>query len=250
MNCVNCNSPIEDGAKFCNVCGAAQPAPAPEQPQADRTQYTAEPQAAPAQPQYAQGQYTQPQYSQPQYTQQQYYAAPGYNQTQGQQYAQGPYYAAPVYNQAQGQQYAVPGQYVNGGRTAPALQLPTVRGLLKFIFLGLITLGIYDIVIMSRIATEINIVASRSDGKRTMPFFAMLLLSPFTLGIYSFVWIHGFSNRVGDEVRRRGFDYKFGASTFWLWGVLGSLILVGPYIYCHKLLKSMNMINGSYNIYG
>ena len=132
----------------------------------------------------------------------------------------------------------------------PRIQLPTKRGLGKMIFLGLLTLGIYPIVIWSRIVTELNIVASRYDGKRTMPYFAACMLAPITLGIYAWVWIHNFCNRIGDELRRRGIDYKFGASTFWLWGMLGSLIIVGPFIFTHKLMKSMNLINADFNIRG
>ena len=132
----------------------------------------------------------------------------------------------------------------------PRIQLPTKRGLGKMIFLGLLTLGIYPIVIWSRIVTELNIAASRYDGKRTMPYFAACMLAPVTLGIYAWVWIHNFCNRIGVELQRRGIDYKFGASTFWLWGVLGSLIIVGPFIFTHKLMKSMNLINADFNIRG
>lgn len=49
---------------------------------------------------------------------------------------------------------------------------------------------------------------------------------------------------------RRGIAYDFDASTFWLWGVLGSLIVVGPFIYTHKLLKAMNLLAANYNIRG
>lgn len=133
---------------------------------------------------------------------------------------------------------------------APRIQLPTKRGLGKMFFLGLLTLGIYPIVIWSRIVTELNIVASRYDGKRTMPYFAACALAPFTLGIYGLVWIHNMCNRVGGELQRRNIDYSFGASTFWLWGVLGSLIIVGPFIFTHKLMKSMNLINADFNVRG
>lgn len=133
---------------------------------------------------------------------------------------------------------------------ALALQLPTNRSLLKMIFLSLITLGIYGIVVQSRISSEINFTASRYDGKRTIPLLAAIWLATPTLGIYTFVWNHKFANRVGNELKRRGYTYKFSASDFWLWNILGSLIIVGPFVYCHKLMKSMNMINASYNIYG
>lgn len=136
------------------------------------------------------------------------------------------------------------------GKYLPRLKLPTARGLGKMIFLGILTLGIYPVVIWSRIVTELNIAASRYDGERTMPYFAMVMLSPFTLGIYAFVWMHKFCRRIGEELQRRGLNYKFGPSTFWLWNILGSLIVVGPFIFLHKLMKSMNKINADFNTNG
>ena len=133
---------------------------------------------------------------------------------------------------------------------APALQLKSDRGLLKFVLLTILTFGIYGIVTYSHISEELNIVASRYDGQRTMHYMLMTLLAPFTLGIYGLVWMHKLTKRVGAEVKRRGYDYQFGVKDFWLWNVLGSFIIVGPFIYCNKLLKSMNMINASYNYYG
>ena len=118
------------------------------------------------------------------------------------------------------------------------------------IVLGILTLGIYPTVIWSRIVTELNIAASRYDGKRTMPYFAMLMLTPLTLGIYAFVWMHKLCHRIGDELDRRELGYSFGPGTFWLWGILGSLIIVGPFIFTHKLMKAMNRINGDFNTRG
>jgi len=128
------------------------------------------------------------------------------------------------------------------------LQLPTKRGLGKMVFLGILTLGIYPMVIWSRIVTELNLAACRYDGKRTMPYFGMLMLSGITLGIFPLVWMHKFCSRIGAELSRRRLDYEFGAKTFWLWGVLGSLIIVGPFIFVHKLMQSMNRINADFNI--
>ena len=117
-------------------------------------------------------------------------------------------------------------------------------------FLGILTLGIYPVVIWSRIVTELNIVASRYDGKRTMSYFGMVMLAPITLGIHPLVWIHKFCRRIGDELNRRHLDYTFGPAAFWLWCVLGSLILVGPFVFTHKLMKSMNLLNADFNVKG
>lgn len=135
--------------------------------------------------------------------------------------------------------------------TAPVGQLKTNRGLLKFILLSLITFGIYGIVVMSAVSSDINTIASRYDGKKTTHYCLMaFVFSWLTLGIAPIVWSHKISARIGGELSRRGISYSFGAGSFWGWNVLGSLIVVGPFIYLHKLLKAMNLLSKHYNTYG
>ena len=76
------------------------------------------------------------------------------------------------------------------------------------------------------------------------------LLGPITCGIFSIIWMHGISQRIGDAARARNVNTDFGAGTFWLWNVLGSMIVVGPFIYLHKLFKAMNLLSADYNING
>ena len=72
---------------------------------------------------------------------------------------------------------------------APAAQLKTNRSLAKFILLGIITFGIYPLVIMCGVSQDINIVASRYDGKKTMHFaLVAFIFSWLTLGILPIVW--------------------------------------------------------------
>ncbi len=156
---------------------------------------------------------------------------------------------APVYEAVPARQFA-PAQPAGATPKAPRLQLPVKRSLTKMFFLGLLTLGIYPTVIWSRIATELNITASRHDGERTMPYFAMLALAPLTLGIYALVWNHNFCRRVGQELRRRKLDFTFDVSDYWLWGILGTLIIAGPFVYTFKLMRAINQINGDYNVNG
>ena len=104
---------------------------------------------------------------------------------------------------------------------------------------------------MSNVSTDINTIASRYDGKKTMHYCLVLFIfSWLTLGIVPLVWNHKISDRIGAELTRRGIDYQFGAGTFWGWGILGSLILVGPCIYTHKLLTAMNRLSADYNVNG
>ncbi len=135
--------------------------------------------------------------------------------------------------------------------TAPVGQLKTNRSLLKLILLSIITLGIYGIVVMSSVSTDINVIAGRYDGKKTMHYCLVLFIfSWLTLGIVPLVWNHRLANRIGGELNRRGIAYSFGAGTFWGWGILGAVIVVGPFIYLHKLLKSMNLLSENYNVNG
>ncbi len=135
--------------------------------------------------------------------------------------------------------------------TAPAVQLKTNRGLLKYVLLGLITFGIYPIVVMSGISSDINMIASKYDGKKTMHFCLLFFIfAGLTLGIAPIVWYHRISARIGKELARRGIGYSFGAGSFWGWNVLGSLIGVGPFIYLHKLCKAMNKLAADYNVNG
>lgn len=118
---------------------------------------------------------------------------------------------APQYQQPYGQQFY-----------GPVRQLNTRRGLLKLILLSIITFGIYPFVFFSGISEDINLIASRFDGKKTMHYCLMaFIIGPLTFGIGFIVWFHNLSSRMGNELARRGIAYSFGASdycgygTFW-----------------------------------
>ena len=133
----------------------------------------------------------------------------------------------------------------------PVAQLKTNKGLLKTILLSLITFGIYPLVVMSAVSNDINIVASRYDGKKTMHYcLIVFIFSWLTFGIAPIVWMHRIYARIGNELKRRGIAYSVGAGTFWGWGVLGSFIVVGPFIAMHKLFKGMNLLSADYNVKG
>lgn len=135
--------------------------------------------------------------------------------------------------------------------TAPVAQLKTNRGLIKLILLSLITFGIYPLVLWSSVSNDINTIATRYDGKKTTHYLLMaFVFSWLTFGIAPFVWSHKISARIGNELKRRGIGYSFGAGTFWGWNILGAFIGIGPLVYTHKLLKAMNKLSEHYNVYG
>lgn len=152
---------------------------------------------------------------------------------------------------------SVPSETSSGVRSVPVSsskpvgQLATNRSLLKMILFGILTLGIYPLVILSSFSTTINVIASRYDGKKTMHYCLMVfIVIPITLGIGMFVWYHRISNRIGNELKRRNIDYTMSAGTFWLWDVFGILIIIGPFVYLYKLCKAMNLLSADYNEHG
>lgn len=129
--------------------------------------------------------------------------------------------------------------------------LRTKRSLLKYVLLDLITLGIYDIWQMSEVGETLNLIATRRDGKRTMHYCLMFFLVGWlTLGIGWLVWFHKLSSRIGTEQAARGLPVTVTAATYWLWNILGSLIIVGLFIYTYKLLHAMNDLCADYNVRG
>lgn len=144
--------------------------------------------------------------------------------------------------------YGDPGMsYGTSANRSPALQLRTNRGLAKYFFLSIVTLGVYGITVDTHMSEEINLIASPHDGQRTTHKIIAGMLTVITFGVYALVWAHKYNARIGGEVVRRGYNYSFGAKDFWLWCILGSMIIVGPFIYKHKQFKAFNIIAQDYN---
>lgn len=215
MICSKCGSHCKDNAAFCPECGERL-AGAAEVQYGQPIEAASEPEAQYGQPIEAASK-PEAQYGQPTGSAAEPVQEPAYHSAQ------------PVQNR---------------------VVLPCSRGLLKYILLTIITCGIYAAVVQSRLVDELNIAASSYDGKRTPSITEAGVYTALTLGIYAFVWNHKFAKRIGAELARRGIGYGFGASTFWLWGILGTLIIVGPFVYTHKLFKATNLINAQYNAMG
>lgn len=127
--------------------------------------------------------------------------------------------------------------------------MKTNRGLVKYLLLSLVTCGIYSIYAMWVVGNDINVIARKYDGKKTMNYcLIFFIFSTLTFGIASFVWFHRVSARIGRELGRRGINYRFGAGSFWGWNLLGSIIGIGQFVYMHKLFKALNLLSKDYNI--
>ncbi len=130
------------------------------------------------------------------------------------------------------------------------IKLKTNYAWWKLLFLSIVTLFIYPAIMCEQRAQDLNIAASRYDGKRTKSPLLKAFLMPFTLGIYHFVYEHKYASRLGTELNRRGIKYNLCPGHYWLLCVLLGFTVVCPIIYSHKLCKATNHINKHFNEHG
>ena len=125
-------------------------------------------------------------------------------------------------------------------------RLPINKNIYKTIGLSVLTLGIYSVYVMASVSRNINKAAP--DKKRTMNYcLVCFLLVPVTLGIATLVWKYRLTKKLDKELTDRNIDYIFTKGDFWLWNILGVIVLVGPIVFTHKILKATNLINKDYN---
>ena len=126
-------------------------------------------------------------------------------------------------------------------------KLKTNRSMWKLMLLTILTLGIYNIIFFIPFSFELDKIAPRRDGGKTMNYLFVWLLSIFTLSIFSMIWHYQIVVRIQNALEERNIDYEFGTGDFWGWYFIGSFIVIGPFVYFHKLCKAMNLLCESYN---
>jgi len=120
------------------------------------------------------------------------------------------------------------------------------RNLAGLVVLSVITLGIYGLYWIYKLANDVNTVCE-GDGKKTAGFLKYFLLTLVTFGIYSFVWVYMLGDRLQDNGERYNIKIKEDGGIILLWLLLGSFIIIGPFIALHIIIKNMNALAEEYN---
>jgi hypothetical protein len=126
-------------------------------------------------------------------------------------------------------------------------KLQTNRNMWKLMILSILTLGLYSFAFFIPLTFDLDKIAPKRYGEKTMNYIFAYLLAYFTFNIVIDIWHYQVAQRVEEALKERDIDYEFGTSDFWRWFFFGSLILVGPFVYFHKLCKAMNLLCQSYN---
>ena len=126
-------------------------------------------------------------------------------------------------------------------------KLKTNRNIWKLIIFTVLTLGLYSIAFFSPLSYDLDKVDPKRGREKTMSFMLAYILSLFTFSIVLTVWFYKLAGHIEEALSRRKIDYAFDTGDFWKWYFFGSLILIGPFIYYHKICKAMNLLCQSYN---
>ena len=125
--------------------------------------------------------------------------------------------------------------------------LKTDRKLWKLALFTILTLGLYQIFFFLPFSFDLDKVAPKRDGTKTWNFLFAFILSFFTMSIVMTVWHYHIAKRVEEALKERNIDYEFSTGTWWGWFFFGSFILVGEFVYFHKLCTAMNLLCEDYN---
>ena len=120
------------------------------------------------------------------------------------------------------------------------------RGLVGLILLSIITFGIYGLYWIYKLAKDVNAICE-GDGKKTGGLLKYILLGFITFGIYDMVWVYMLGDRLQDNAPRYNLSFKESGGTILLWLLLGSFIIVGPFIGLHIIIKNTNALADEYN---
>ena len=116
------------------------------------------------------------------------------------------------------------------------------QSIVAYYFYSFITLGIYALVFWGRYAKNIAYLCE-GDGKKTMKFKYVVLLSIITLGIYGLVWRYQLAKRLQDNAERYDLKFKEGGVRVVIFTILG--LVIGDFI----LIKNYNKLVKAYNDY-
>ena len=120
------------------------------------------------------------------------------------------------------------------------------RSLLLLVLLSIFTLGIYALFFWYAYARDMNIVCA-GDGRKTRGIIAQVVFSILTLGIYNLIWIYGAGDRIFFNCVKKNIPNTVSGGSVLLWYVLGSFILIGPFVGSYQLISGLNQLCIDYN---
>lgn len=108
-----------------------------------------------------------------------------------------------------------------------------------YIFLNIITLGIYGIFFWYKWTEDVNKVCD-GDDKDSGNYILVLILDAFSIGIYTLVWNYQMAERMYQKAGDYGVTLKHGGLFVMLWRFIPVVSSVYKIKYLNKLAAAYN----------
>ena len=116
------------------------------------------------------------------------------------------------------------------------------RSLVAYYLFSFLTLGIYALIFWGKYTKDVNDLCE-GDGKKTMKFKYVVLLSIITVGIFGLVWRCKLANRLQENAERYDLKFSEGGALVVIFSIFG--LVLGDFI----LIKNFNKMAKAYNDY-
>lgn len=109
----------------------------------------------------------------------------------------------------------------------------------KYIFLNIITLGIYGLFFWSKWADDLNKICGDEEND-SATYILVFILDLFSLGIYSLVWNYQQGERMYQKAADYGVELKHGGLFLMFWNIIPFVRSVYKIKYINKLAEAYN----------
>ena len=113
------------------------------------------------------------------------------------------------------------------------------RKLGKFIFLNLITLGIYGLFFWSKWTKDLNTICD-GDDKESGHYVLVFILDIFSFGINALIWNYQMVERMYQKAKDYNITLKHGGMFVMIWRILPIISSVYKIKYLNKLAEAYN----------
>ena len=125
--------------------------------------------------------------------------------------------------------------------------LRTDRKMWKLMLLNVLTFGISGIFFFIPLSYELEKISPARERNKLINYAVAYVVSLFTASIVLTFWFYELTKRVEEALEERGIAHELSTGDFWGWYCFGSFIIVGPFVYFHKLCTAMNLLCEDYN---
>lgn len=117
------------------------------------------------------------------------------------------------------------------------------RNFWMVLLLSIVTCGIYGYYYVYTMTRDLNQIV----GEQKIDPALAVLLTIVTCGIYTYIWYYQYGNYIQEVAQANEVKVFENGTSYLLWLILGSFIIVGPIIAEYLFISNFNKVAEAYN---